>query len=160
MKHYLQKLSPREIGLLVASLCALVLAGLYNFAYLPLIEGQEKLAIAINNQQQVQTYLTSISAEASKLRQNPQVAGNTGGQSAMAIIDASSEPMQVKTCIQRVAPEGSNTTQIWLEKCSFDKLIDWLAVLQAQHGLTVKQIQLTKETENAGMVKGKFLLSE
>jgi general secretion pathway protein M len=159
MNDYLKKLSAREWLLLLGGLSILLFSGLYAFVYMPIIDEQKKLNIAIANQQQIQVFLASLSTEVTRLRQNQteQPIEDTG-QSAISLIDASSSQLGVKACIKRVAPEDANNHNVWLEKCSFDKLVYWLAVLQKKHGLTVKQIQLNRETIG-GLVSGKVLLS-
>ncbi|GAB6142000.1 hypothetical protein JCM14076_27290 [Methylosoma difficile] len=163
MNDFFNKLSSREWLLLTGGLAVLLFTGLYAFVYMPILDEQKKLDVAIENQQQIRVFLAAASTEAASLRQNqieqPDDANNTE-QSPMAIIDASSQQLDIKACIKRIAPDDSNLTSLWLEKCPFDKLTYWLAILQKQHGLAATQIQLTRDQTINRSVSGKLQLGK
>ncbi|MGZ8227099.1 MAG: type II secretion system protein GspM, partial [Methylococcaceae bacterium] len=116
---------------------------------------------AIENQRQLNATLKTISAEVSVLQQNQIEAPEPkGSQSQMSIIDASSEQLGIKTAIKRIVPEGQDTVTLWLEKCEFDKLIYWLAVLDKKHAITVRQINIRQEQGNNGLVSGKIIVGD
>jgi len=48
---------------------------------------------------------------------------------------------------------------LWLENIAFDKLTNWLAVLETKHAITVDQISVNSEQTNKGTVTAKLLLS-
>ncbi len=159
MIDYLQKLSLRERNLLLGGMSLLLCLGLYAFAYAPLIDGQKKLDAALANQQQLKIFLTSLNAEVAQLRQNQAEQPADDGQSPLAIIDASSSQLDIKPCIKQIVSEDPASPHLGLEKCNFDKLAAWLAVLQKQNGFSVKQIQLNREPATLGQVSGKLVLS-
>lgn len=160
MKELLAKLSPREQGLLAGGCAVLLLFAIYGFIYQPLLDEQKKLAVAIENQQQIKVFLASVSQEAAQLRQNQtETPEGNGEPSAIAAIDTSSAQMGLKPCIKRVAPEDANNTSVWLEKCGFDQLASWLVALQKKQGLAVRQIQLNRE-QTTGLASGKIQLSK
>ncbi len=159
MNQWLAKLSLRERILLIGGAVVLFISGLYAFTYLPIVEGQQRLTLAIDAQQQLKTYLQSIGAEVVQLQQNaPQQPDSVdSSQSQMSIIDTSSEEAGVKPAIKRLVPEGQDQVTLWLEHCDFDKLIYWLATLDTQHAIHVKQLNISRDTA-AGLVSGKVLL--
>lgn len=159
MKRWLVRLSPREKMLLTGGVALLLCSGLYAFTYRPLIDAQQPIKSAIEAQQQLKTYLQSINAEAAGLRETavetPEVENL---QSQMSIIDVSSEEAGIKPAIKRLIPEGPDKVTLWLEKCEFDKLIAWLAGLDKDHAIAVRQINIRREQGAAGIVSGKILL--
>ena len=81
------------------------------------------------------------------------------GQSLMAIIDASSTEKDMKSCIKRMIPDEADTVTLWLENCSFDRFIEWIAILEAEHSITVNQISVEAEQVNKDKVSSKVMLS-
>ncbi|MDO9104731.1 MAG: type II secretion system protein GspM [Methylovulum sp.] len=162
MINKLQQLSLRERMLLVGGVAVLLVSGLYAFAYMPIIEGQQRLSAAIATQQELTNLLQTISAEAAGLQGNKQEpAGDNSSQpSLMGLIDASSAPSGIKPAIQRLIPEGQDKVTLWLEHGEFDTLIGWLAMLDKQHAVTVQQIAISREPGDAGLVSGKLLLGK
>lgn len=161
MKAWLEKLSARELTLLIGGVTVLLFSGLYAFIYLPIIDEQKHIDLAIENQRQLNATLKTISAEVSVLQQNQlEPSEPKGSQSQMSIIDASSEQLGIKTAIKRIVPEGQDTVTLWLEKCEFDKLIYWLAVLDKKHAITVRQINIRQEQGNNGLVSGKIIVGD
>jgi general secretion pathway protein M len=161
MKQWLQKSSPRERGLLIGGVVVLLVSGLYAFTYQPIIEDQQRLNDAIDAQQRLQNYLQTISTQALELRaQQPanadaQIAAD---QSPMSVIDSGSEQAGIKPTIKRLVPEGQDNVTLWLEKCPFDVLMGWLAALESQNGISVKQLALSRDAGAMGLVSGKVLL--
>jgi general secretion pathway protein M len=160
MKRRLVRLSPREKVLLIGGVAILLCSGLYAFTYRPLIDARQPVNSAIEAQQQLKTYLQSINAEVAELQATvgatPEVENL---QSPISIIDVSSEEAGIKPAIKRLIPEGRDKVTLWLEKCEFDKLINWLARLDKDHAITVRQINIRREQGGAGIVSGKILLS-
>ena len=159
MKQWLERLSLRERVMLAGGITVLLASALYAFTYMPIVEEQQRLMLGIEAQQQLKTYLQSISSEVEQLRQNTIASPEIDtSQSQMSVIDSSSEQSGVKPAIKRLVPEGQDKVTLWLEKCDFDKLIYWLAVLDKQHAIHVKQINISRDQVDAGLVSGKVLL--
>jgi len=67
--------------------------------------------------------------------------------------------MEIKPGIKRMIPEGTDKVTLWLENISFDKLSQWLAVLETKHAITVTQVNINREANKLGSVNAKLLLS-
>ncbi|WP_019866425.1 type II secretion system protein GspM [Methylovulum miyakonense] len=159
INHWLAKLNVRERVLLFGGGAILLVSGLYAYTYQPLLEAQQQLDTAIENQQRLNGFLQSISGEVTTLRsQTATNAPDTSGQSLLGIIDSGSEQAGIKPAIKRLQPEGQDNVTVSLEQCPFDPLIDWLAMLSSNNGISVKQISLGREAGDTGKVKGKVLL--
>jgi type II secretory pathway component PulM len=114
----------------------------------------------IKAQQQAYQYLNNISTEVERLRnQQPKMDNDEQGLSLMAIIDASSAEKDMKSCIKRMIPDEVDTVTLWLENCSFDRFIEWIAILEAEHSITVNQISVEAEQVNKDKVSSKVMLS-
>ncbi len=162
MKQFFLRLSLRERSLLIGGITLLFISGLYAFAYMPIVDEQQRLNTAIAAQQQLHGYLQGIAAEAAALRSQtpkaPAIAETS--QSLIGIIDGGSEQAGIKSAVKRLIPEGSDKVTLWLEQCDSDKLMAWLALLDKEHAIAVQQIALSREPGEAGLVSGKVLLAK
>jgi len=153
-------LSPRERFLSVLATVLVLFYGLYLFVVDPILADNIVLEQKIKAQQQAYQYLNNISTEVERLRnQQPKMDNDGQGQSLMAIIDASSAEKDMKSCIKRMIPDEADTVTLWLENCSFDRFIEWIAILEAEHSITVNQISVEAEQVNKDKVSSKVMLS-
>ena len=153
-------LSPRERFLSVLATVVVLFYSVYLFVVDPILADNLVLEQKIKVQQQAYQYLNNISTEVERLRnQQPKMDDNLQGQSLMAIIDASSSEKDMKSCIKRMIPDEADTVSLWLENCSFDRFIEWIAVLEAEHSITVNQISVEAEQVNKDKVSIKVMLS-
>jgi len=156
----LAALSPRERLLSVGVVVFIVFCGLYQLVIAPIAAEKILLEQKINAQQQSYQTIKKISVEVAGLRKNQQdTVKSEEGQSLMAAIDASSNQLEIKPAIKRMIPDGADKVTLWLENIAFDKLTNWLAVLETKHAITVDQISVNREQTNKGAVTAKLLLS-
>jgi len=157
----LAALSARERWLSAGAVVVILFYGLYGLIVAPIAAEKIQLEQKINAQQQAYQYIKKIGAEVAELRLNQQDAVISGEElSLMAVVDASSNQMEVKPAIKRMMPDGADKVTLWLENIAFDKLIDWLAVLETKHAVTVNQISINREQTHVGTVSVKLLLSK
>ena len=153
-------MSPRERFLAVLATVVVLFYSVYLFVVAPILADNLVLEQKIKAQQQAYQYLNNISTEVERLRnQQPKMDNDEQGLSLMAIIDASSAEKDMKSCIKRMIPDEADTVTLWLENCSFDRFIEWIAVLEAEHGITVNQISVEAEQVNKDKVSSKVMLS-
>jgi len=156
----LAELSPREQLLSAGSVVVIVFYGLYLLIVAPIAEEKILLEQKINAQQQAYQHIKKISTEVAALRKNkPDTVDSVDEQSLMAVVDTSSNQLEVKPAIKRMIPDGADKVTLWLENIAFDKLTYWLAVLETKHAITVNQISINREQTNMGTVNVKLLLS-
>jgi general secretion pathway protein M len=156
----LAELSPRERLLSAGGVMATLFYGLYLLIYAPIAEESIQLEQKINAQQQIFQHLKKISMEVAGLRKSTQDnVISTDKQSLMAVVDASSTQLEVKSAIKRMVPDGADHATLWLENISFDKLTYWLAVLETKHAIMVNQISISAQQNTMGTVNAKLLLS-
>lgn len=158
MNNWLAKLNARERLMLFGGGAVLVVSGLYAYTYQPLIEAQQQLDTALENQQRLHTFLQSIGGEVAQLRATAPTESGNPEQTVISLIDSSSGQAGIKAAIKRQQAEGQDSVALTLEHCPFDSLMAWLVTLDSQHGIRVRQISLSRETGDGGIVKGKVLL--
>ena len=155
-----ERLSPRERLWSISCIIFIIFYGLYMLVYAPITEETVLIEQKISAHQLIYQHIKKISTEVASLRQNAQIMPNAGGeQSLMAVLDASSQQMEIKPGIKRMIPEGTDKVTLWLENISFDKLSQWLAVLETKHAITVTQVNINREANKLGSVNAKLLLS-
>ena len=153
-------MSPRERFLSVLAMVVVLFYSVYLFVVDPILADNIVLEQKIKAQQQAYQYLNNISTEVERLRnQQPKMDNDEQRLSLMAIIDASSAEKDMKSCIKRMIPDETDTVTLWLENCSFDRFIEWMAVLEAEHGISVNQISVEAEQVNKDKVSIKVMLS-
>ncbi len=152
-------LSPRERFLAVLATGIVLFYSVYLLVVEPMLADALVLEQKIKAQQQAYEYLNNISTEVVRLRnQQPEIDNNQQGQSLMAIIDASGTEQDMKSCIKRMIPDEADKVTLWLENCSFDRFIEWIAVLETERGITVNQISIEAEQGNKDQVSSKVVL--
>ena len=153
-------MSPRERFLSVLAMVVVLFYGVYLFVVAPILADNIVLEQKIKAQQQAYQYLNNISTEVIRLRnQQPKMDNDEQRLSLMAIIDASSAEKDMKPFIKRMIPDETDTVTLWLENCSFDRFIEWMAVLEAEQGISVNQISVEAEQVNKDKVSIKVMLS-
>ena len=153
-------MSPRERFLSVLAMVVVLFYSVYLFVVDPILAENIVLEQKIKVQQQAYQYLNNISTEVIRLRnQQPKMDNDEQRLSLMAIIDASSAEKDMKSCIKRMIPDETDTVTLWLENCSFDRFIEWMAVLEAEQGISVNQISVEAEQVNKDKVSIKVMLS-
>ena len=153
-------MSPRERFLAVLATVVVLFYSVYLFVVAPILADNLVLEQKIKAQQQAYQYLNNISTEVERLRnQQPKMDNDEQGLSLMAIIDASSAEKDMKSCIKRMIPDEADTVTLWLENCSFDRFIEWIAVLEDERGIGVNQISVEVEQVNKDKVSSKVMLS-
>ncbi len=97
-------------------------------------------------------------AEARQLKQGqPAQRRVTNSTSLLSVIDTTSRQKNLKQALQKFQPEGDDSVRLWLEDAPFDALVEWLDLLNRQHGVSVSEISLEKQPES-GLVDGRILL--
>ncbi len=145
----------------LGGLLVVLVYGAYLLFYQPLAEQSRLLTLKIQAQRQIYSYLQQVGNEATVLRQQATVdapALDGSKQSPLALVDFSSQQLEIKAAIKHLSPEGEDKVSVWLEHLPFDKLMYWLAILETKHRLQVLQIDVEKPADADGIVNAKVLL--
>jgi len=155
------ELTPRERVLALGGVLVVLMYGAYLLFYQPIAEQSRLLTLKIQAQQQIYTYLQQVGNEAAALRQQATVdapALDGANQSPLAVVDFSSQQLDIKPAIKHLSPEGEDKVSVWLEHLAFDQLMSWLTILETKHRLQVLQIDVEKPADADGIVNAKVLL--
>lgn len=155
-------LTARDQLLLVFGVLLLVLYGGYLVFYQPLERDNQLLQQKLESQRAAYQHLQQISKEVAAIRQQgggmeSSPDASVPPQSPVAVIDNSSQQLNIKPAIKRLLPEGNDKVTLWLENIAFDKLIYWLAILETKHRLQVLQIDVERQG-GEGLVNAKVML--
>jgi general secretion pathway protein M len=161
MLQRLNELSSREKLASVGCSIVVLLYGGYLLFYQPMAAESILLQQKVRSQGLAYQHLQRVGAEVAALRRQglgvtpePEVEN----QSPMAVVDGSSQQLEIKPFIKRLQPEGTDKVTLWLEDVAFDKLVYWLAILEDKHRLTVIQADVDKQAVGEGLVNAKILL--
>lgn len=152
MKQWWQNLSTRERRIVLATGLMLLLVILYRNLWTPL---QQHLQSQHNQVEQLQQQLSWMQQQAPLVRQmkrSPPPVARTGDISGT--ISNSSQAYQI--VLKRIQPQGSNAL-VEIDVTGFDQLINWLGMLEQQHGITPQQIELQR-TGTPGKIQVRRLL--
>lgn len=147
MKTWWQQLNLREQRLVAVMAAIITVFILYGLIWQPLTQklsdGKAKLA----RQQALLTWVQDNTARYQQAKRAGRAANSSGSLSS--IVNRTSRASSIT--ITRMQPQGDDL-QVWIDEISFDRLLDWLALLATREGLQVKNIDLSK-ADQQGVVR-------
>lgn len=153
-----QQLSLREQRLVLLTMVVVALSLFYFALWQPLNQGIEAQRLRLRAQQQTLQQLAQDAAEVARLRAVQQRGAATGRKGSLLVtIERSARRKNLHQALQKVQPDGANGVRIWLDNVAFDDLIDWLDLLSRQHGFTISEISIERDTA-PGRVRCRVLL--
>ncbi len=159
MKDWFLSRTPRERGILMAGAAAVSLLLMYVAAWEPLssdlTRSRELVAAKRATLQQMQRSAARVEA-----MRNQGAARTPAGtsQSLLSLIDTSAREFHLQSFVRRVEPVGTDRARLWLERAPFDALVQWLASLQAQYGVSVGELVASRQ--EPGMVEARLTLKQ
>lgn len=154
LRNWFEGLQARERSLVV--IAAIVLGAALLFLMVePLFKATERA------QQRVEDK-TSDLAELARARTEVLALGgvrsnNTQSAPLVVIIDRSSSNAQLAAYLKRNQPDGDNAIRVTFEAAPFARLVDFLADLEARHGLVLSNATLNK-ADTQGTVNASLTL--
>jgi general secretion pathway protein M len=167
MNQYLQQamtqwmqLRPRERVGLTAATIVLAMTMVYLMLWEPVFNESEQLKRAIQQNQQLVSWMEEKSVEAKALVASSGPArGNTKGASLLGVIDSTAKRGKLGKAMKRVEPDGSNRVRVWMEEAAFDDLIRWLARLENKHGIKISSVVIDKDDARNGHVSARLVFT-
>jgi general secretion pathway protein M len=158
MKDWLAQLDRRERRTLFAGAVALVVLGFYFLLWQPHLNARDTLLETARKQRAALAWMEQAAVEVVALRQG---AGSSGrrpkGRSLMGVVDSSARAAALSQSITRLEPQGDDQVRLTLTHAQFDKVADWLSVLQQQQGIRVATLNLERD-KDPGYVAGRVVL--
>lgn len=136
MKDWFLGLSARE-RVLVGAAAGLTAFGLVVLLILrPIFGGAARAEARVEDKQELLAELDQVAS-----RIGPQSGGNAsgvqgGGQSLVVVVDRTTRSRGLSAFLRRNQPDGDQSIRLRFENAPFDQLVEWLAALEASHGLT------------------------
>ena len=144
LAQHLAGRSPREKGMLLASVVFLFSVVYYVLIWQPLSERIEQQETILQQLVAMNTRLKNAAPDIIAARKS---ATTTPAQVSRVISDSASAHSVV---IRRIADRGENI-QVWIEPVVFNDLLKWLNALDEKYALRVTQIDVSA-AEKPGMV--------
>jgi general secretion pathway protein M len=158
MMDWFNNLEPRERRTLVIGAGALIVLLIYFLAWEPYRESMGLLENQVQAQRATAQWMEQAAQEARRLRAGAAPTGAApAGQSLLALVDTSSKRAGLAGAVKRLQPEGDQGVRMWLERASFDALIQWLATMDTRYGITVSSLAIERE-DAAGLVNARLTL--
>lgn len=157
MKNWFFSLAPRE-RVMVATAAVFTMAALFYVAvWQPLHQGADELETRIASQRELATRVTTLGAEAEKLRSSSRDSVQATDDSLLSVIDRSSRDADMDGAVKRIQPEGDDQAAVTVEGAGFNAMIRWLRELQQTYGVTVSALNVTRG-EDDGVIQARMTL--
>ena len=154
-KHYLALSVSERRTVLLGSTALLVLV-IYQSWY-SFNDNLNQLQQRVDNQQHILAWMKQASAEVKSLQKGQVGDKPEGKQFLLSLVDTTIKQNSLSSALQKVQPEGQHGVQVWLEQAGFDKVINWLDVLQYTHGFAISNISVEGQDKN-GIVNVRVLI--
>lgn len=142
-------LSERDRTIVKALSVLFIIAIFISWIWQPMIKANKDAESRLNSELKFHTFMKE---NAHKVSSGPVSGGSEG-----SILGTVNQLAKVKgLTLKRFEPEGSNGLRVWLDKVEFNKVIDWLELLEAEKGISVEQISIDKV--NSGIVNLRAVL--
>lgn len=146
MKQWWQQLQQREQRLVLLMAIFIGIFVFYQGVWKPLNDNIDNADQKLERTHSLLSYVKSTTAKVKSAGSSNRKV--TGG-SLSTIVNRVAAKHQIS--IARMQPQGENV-QVWIDEVAFNQLLVWLDDLNANQGLTVSNIDISKG-ETAGAVK-------
>ena len=147
MKAWFLSLNQREQLSVMILAVVLGLYGLYMFAWSPLAERRNDLALQNTAVAESLSRVDAMVSELMALRQNG--AKSNTRRNLTSLISQSTRSLKLP--VSRLQPNARGEVQVRLENASFDDLLTWLHQMEYQESLLVHEVSIT-ESGSVGRV--------
>jgi len=158
MKDWFLSLTQRERIMVQVAGSVLVVFMVYLLILEPISSNYSKNKKNVATSTQTLEWMRSAAREVKQLLGGGAILEQPQGkQFVLSTIDRSARKAGLSAVMKRVQPEGDSGVRVWFENAAFDELIKWLAIIEAEHGLSVNEINIEK-TESTGLVNVRVFL--
>lgn len=152
-------LSSRDQLALKVMLVALGFFALFFLVWKPAVEFRDRSRDLAEQRYSDLVWMVQNEAQARGLSRQGGSGGQGSlpqGQSLLTVISTTARGQGIT--LQRFEPRGDEKINVWLEKVEFNKLMNWLEMLNKQFGIDVEQISVDRGNE-AGRVQARLSLT-
>lgn len=157
MKDWFLSLQPRERLTLGAGAALGLVLLVYLLFWEPLDSSVSNLRSTVEGQEGALAWMYDASAQVKTLRAQGGGGPARSGGSLLTVVDQSARVGGIKSALQRMEPDGSNSVKLWIGATSFDNLMTWLGLLEREYAIYVGSITL-EPGEGPGIVQARITL--
>ncbi|HHJ19366.1 MAG TPA: type II secretion system protein M [Gammaproteobacteria bacterium] len=159
MNAWFNGLQDRERYLVVGGAVTLLLLLVYLLLWEPAVSGREKLQKSVVAQRSQLLWMNNASAEVQALQKNSS-AGHSSNlrMSLIRAVESSASRTGLRSSVTRMEPQGAKKITVELKQASFDRLVEWIGLLQRDYGASIQQFSASK-TDAKGLVDARFILA-
>lgn len=132
-----QQLNLRDRTMLIVLGVALVLYLLYQMAWRPLAEANERLRLQNAAAAQSLATVMQLAAEYGELRRNS-AQNQSQGQNLAQVVDQTVAANNLH--MSRFQPGSNGDVQVRLDNAPFDQVVRWLNQLESAHAVNIKEM--------------------
>jgi type II secretory pathway component PulM len=156
MMQWWLRLAVRERALLLLATGLVVGTAFYGLVWQPLAERQ---ALQLARHARLQADLAWMLRAGQRFERLRAAGGDALGTSAslLSVVDEAARADGIKPAISQLNPEGDRLVRLALEAVEFNKVLRWLAHMQAQ-GVRLDEMTFSRHAE-PGQVQGRLTLS-
>ncbi len=159
MKEYLSQLSSRErLVLAVGGMALFFLLG-YVLVVEPMTSRVAQLRREVPEKSLELDWMRQAAAEVAAFGGTASSGATPGAtRSPMAVIDDTARKLNLSGALKRIEPDEQNGVKVWVERAVYADILQWLSVLQAEHGIGVSVLR-AEPLDAAGYVNIRMTLA-
>jgi general secretion pathway protein M len=144
VKEWWYSLAFRERVVLQAGAFVAAAMLIYMLAWHPAMQEQARLEARVKEQQALLGWMRAAAAQVERLRQaGSEGDGGGDGRSLLARVEESARRLEIADQLQRIQPDGGSV-RLAFEGVSFDRLMQWLAVISEDGSVIVTDLALSR----------------
>ena len=154
LKHWYDNLEKREQVILIIGVFFVLFYVGYGVLYLGLVEGRDRYKQQVIGGEETLAWVNSTVQEIQSARSNgSSFSSAMSDKSLSQISELAAKKSQIK--ISRFQPKSDIEAQLWLDKASFNQMIDFLSRLELDYGMSVKSLSVTS-ANSSGIVNARL----
>ncbi len=155
MREWLDNLQPRERIILLAGAVAAAIIVVWGLIWSPLSAANSNLSLAVAEKQRLEVALQRTAALPG--RSATPTAGAAQGTSLLVLVERTQQAHGLGGAFTQTRPDGPDGINVTFQNASFDSMLSWLVMLQAEHGVSIESATFSS-TRQAGLVSGRLFL--
>lgn len=155
MREWLDNLQPRERRIVLAGAIVVGVIVIWGFIWSPLSAANANLGVAVAEKQRLAVALQRTAAIPG--RDATPVAAGVRGASLVVLVERTQQAHGLAGAFTQTRPDGPDGINVTFQNASFDAMLNWLVMLQAEHGVSIESATFNS-TRQAGLVSGRLFL--
>lgn len=156
LKAWYAGLRERERKTVLAGAVALAALILFGGILMPLHSAVSAARAKLETQREDLAWMQENAAEVQAAGGNFAVRGN---ESPIVLIDRTGREAGLSQALRGTQPSGDAGVRVQLEAAPFDALVNWLAVLEQRHGISIESITVDRAAR-PGLVNASVSLTQ